>query len=260
MQLYRCFYESELGKRGAQSASVGTLLKKFPSIALIGTSLSVSDCAAISTVLRAHQETEKFRQVKIIICRIPDAGFEQLLCGLQPCKSIQEFSMRDMISSLPPQHMSSMGTILANNAITLEGVDLRQNVLGDDGLEQLAAGLQQCRNLKTLQLSGTRLTLRSAPTLRDVVSCLPRLEQLFLSENDLHDSGMEQLASGLQHCTALQLLGVQCTKLSARSVPVLCNLLSSLHRLDWLRVDGNGFTLNDIIKLQQSVQPDVGLF
>ena len=106
LRLYRCFYESELGKRGAQSASVGTLLKKIPIINLFGSmSLSVSDCAVISTVLRAHQETEKSRQVTITYCRIPDAGFEQLLCGLQPCKSIQEFSMTDMIRSLPTQHM-----------------------------------------------------------------------------------------------------------------------------------------------------------
>ena len=260
-QLYRCFYESELGKRGVQSASVGTLLEKIASLQCFAlVSLSISDCAAISTVLRAHQETEKFRQVTFIYGKIPDAGFEQLLCGLQPCKSIQEFSMRNMIHSLPAQHMSSMGTILANSASTLEEVDLHGSELGDDGLEQLAAGLQQCRNLKKLQLSGTRLTLRSAPTLRDVVSCLPRLEKLFLSENDLHDSGMERLASGLQHCTALQLLDVQYTKLSARSVPVLCNLLSSLRQLNRLGVESNDFTGNDWIKLQQSVQRDVRLF
>ena len=261
LQLYRCFYESELGKRGAQSASVGTLLKKISSINLFGQmTRSVSDCAAISTVLRAHQETEKFRRVSFIACRIPDAGFEQLLCGLQPCKSIQKFTMRHVFPSLPTQHMSSMGTILANSASTLEEVGIENCVLGDDGLQQLAPGLQQCRNLKMLRLSNTGLTLRSAPTLRNVVSCLPRLEELFLSENDLHDSGMEQLASGLQHWTALQLLGVQFTKLSSRSVPVLCNLLSSLHQLNRVWVDGNGFTRNDLIKLQQSVQRDVHLF
>ena len=261
LQLHRCFYESELGRRGAQSASVGTLLKKISSINLFGPmSLSVSDCAAMSTVLRAHQETEKFRQVQIDFCIIPDAGFEQLLCGLQPCKSIQEFSMRNMTSSLPTQHMPSMGTILANSASTLEMVDLQQSVLGDDGLEQLVPGLQQCRNLKMLQLRNTRLTLRSAPTLRDVVSCLPRLEELLVHGMDLHDSGMEQLASGLQHCTALKRLDVRYTKLSTRSVPVLCNLLSSLHRLHWLWIGGNGFTRNDLIKLQQSVLRGVRLF
>ena len=216
LQLYRCFYESELGKRGAKSASVGTLLKKIPSITLIGTSLSVSDCAAISTLLRAHQETEKFRQVTFINCIIPDAGFEQLLCVLQPCNSIQEFSMTNMIFSLPTQHMSSIGTILANSASTLEEVDLCESVLGDDGLEQLTPGLQQCRNLKRLQLNYTCLTFRSAPTLRDVVSCLPRLKNLSLSGNDLHDSGIEQLASGLQHCTALRQLTVEHTKLHVR--------------------------------------------
>ena len=261
LQLYRCFYESELGKRGAQSASVGTLLKKIPITNLFEPiSLSVSDCAAISTVLRAHQETEKSRQVTFNLCIIPDAGFEQLLCGLQPCKSIQWFSMSHVFSSLPTQHMSSMGTILANSASKLEEVDLDDCVLGDDGLEQLAPGLQQCRNLIKLRLSKTSLTWRSAPTLRDVVSCLPRLEKLFVCGNDLHDSGMEQLASGLQHCTALQVLDVEYTKLSSRSVPVLCNLLFSLHLLNRVWVDGNGFTRNDLIKLLQSVQRDVDLF
>ena len=255
LQLYHCFYESELGQSGTRSASVGTLLKKFPSLQFNRTvSLSVSDCAAICTVLRAHRETEQLHKVSVAVQRsLSDAGLEQLLFGLQPCKFIEGIQLHPMLSDFPPQRMSTMGAILANSASTLQAVYLDHSVMGDDGLEALAAGLKQCRNLKRLQLKDTCLTSRSAPTLRDVVSCLPNLERLWIGNNDLHDSGMEQLASGLQHCIVLQILDVGNTKLSAHSVPVLCNLLSSLHRLDRLWISRNGFTDSDVKKLCRSV-------
>ena len=215
LQLYRCFFESELGKSGTPFASIGNLLEKCSSLASTQfSSLSVSDCAAIAAVLRAHEKAEHVSDVCLDWCRIPDDGLGELLSGLQSCQSIHSFQMSLIRSSLPPAHMPSMGTILANSASTLERLDLYHSVIGDDGLEKLAAGLQQCKNLKRLDWSSTGLTSRSAPTLHGVVSCLPRLEYLRIGDNDLHDSGMEHLASGLQHCTALKELHIRNAKLS----------------------------------------------
>ena len=211
LQLYHCFSESDLGKRGAPSASVGDLLRRMPWLHFIGPAppLSLSDCAVISTVLRTHRETEHLRLVRLFCCKIPNAGMEVIFSGLQPCTSIQVFQMSMMICALPSLHMSTVGAILAGSARALEVVNLDRSSVGDDGLEKLSAGLQHCRNLKTLGLNHIGLTARSAPTLCDVVSCLPRLEKLWIDGNDLRDSGIEQLASGLQHCTALRLLRIQ---------------------------------------------------
>ena len=136
-------------------------------------------------------------------------------------------------------------------------VNLNGSRTGDGGLEKISAGLHQCRNLKKLALNNTGLTTRSATTLRYVVSCLPRLEKLYIGGNCLHDSGMEQLASGLQHCTVLTILDVHNTKLSARSVPVICHLLTSLHQLFVVRISGNGFADSDRMELHRSVQRTV---
>ncbi|XP_063048950.1 NACHT, LRR and PYD domains-containing protein 3-like [Engraulis encrasicolus] len=84
---------------------------------------------------------------------------------------------------------------------TLEKLQLDHNDLCDSGVELLCSGLQQqhCR-LETLELSNCNLTDKSCLHLVSVLSSpSSRLTELHLSVNDLHDSGVELLCSGLQH-------------------------------------------------------------
>ena len=245
LQLCRCYAESILAQCGTPSPTVDKLLNEYQ-VDFPWVSLSVSDCAAIGTVLQSHPETERLHRVAFGWCYMHDAGLAQLLPGLQHCKSIRSFDMHG--NSLSSQHMSAVSGVLANNASTLEDVDLSFNRIGDDGLEKLFEGLKQCRNLQKLWLEDIGLTSRSALTLSDVLPRLPSLKKLSVSANDLGDNGIAQLAHVLQFCTRLKRLDIECTTLSSESFPILHRLLSSLPSLR-LGVGSDDFSEEDKKKL-----------
>ena len=228
VQVFRYYAESHLGQRGKPSSAVGRLLSIHDGQLDVSLNfLSVSDCAAIGTVLQSHPKAERITWVNFSMCRMTDSGLAQLLPGLQRCKSIGMFNV--LGNSLSSQHMSAMSNILANNASTLSALSLGQNRIGDDGLDHLLERLKQCRGLKMLSLCMNGLTTRSDATLSDVLSGLSSLEDLVVSV--LGDDSMEQLAHGMQTCKRLKCLYVMPARLSTRSVPVLHRLLSSIPSL-----------------------------
>ena len=278
LQLYHCFFESHLGKSGIRSPAVGNFLKKRSELNLLieswriavllkfgGLRLSVSDSIAVSTALQVHSETADLREVDLSGCTVTDAGLEQLISSFQLCRSIKRLKMPERTAmygsnSSPLQHMAGMSTVLANCARTLEYVNLSYNPwIGNDGLDSLSGGLMECKSLKSLYLDHTGLTSRGASTLCDIVSCLPSLKGLKVGLNDLGDSGLEQLAVGLHCCAHLKQLDLKATEISARSVPILRRMLTSLPLLVELGVDGNGLGDNDLQELLRSVHRDIRL-
>ena len=223
---YRCYAESYLGMTHTPSASVAELLSKHP-VEFFMKSLSVSDCAAISTVLQCHIEASKrMSLIEMRACSVNTSGFAQLFPGLRHCRNIERLDLSHNDCAFSPQQISSLSAVLANNASALENVSLAYNEIGDNELEKLSAGLKKCRKLGYLNLSGTRLTSRSGPTLRNVISFLPGLRWLDVNMTSLRDHGFEQLARGLQLCTGLHFLDVRDTGLSTRSIPILTRLMS----------------------------------
>ena len=251
LQIYRCYAESLLAQSGTPSPSVNKLLNDRQ-VKFFSLSLSVSDCAVLGTVLRSHPQTERLHTVHFCWCYMHDACLAQLLPGLQRCKFIKSFDVS--FNYLSSQHMSAVSDVLANNASTLENVNLSLNKIGNDGLEKLSEDLKRCKKLKKLGLSENGLTLRSASTLSDVLSSLPSLELLSVGENALGDNGIAQLTHGLQFCTNLKELYIRKTALSSRSVPVLHRLLSSLPSLQ-LSVGINDFSDEDTKKLLCGASP-----
>ena len=249
LQLCHCYAESFLAQSGTPSPSVDKLLKKYQ-VNYCRVSLSVSDRAAIGTVLKSHPQTERLHTVSFDYCSMHDAGLAQLLPGLQRCKSIKSFNVGR--NNLSAQHMSAMCGVLANNAGTLEYVDLSFNRIGDDGLEKLSKGLERCRKLNELRLIKTDLTSRSASILSDVQSSLSSIAILSVGFNYLGDNGIAQLAKGLQFCTHLKWLNIEGTELSSHSFPVLHRLLSSVPSLQ-LGVGSDDFNEED--NLLQSIHP-----
>ena len=240
LQLCRCYTESVLGRSGIPMASIGKFLKYQ---ADFGSGyLSVSDCAAIGTVLQSHPQTERLPKINFDWCSMTDAGLAQLLPSLHHCNFIKFFHM---VGNSLSQSAAAMSGVITDNASTLKMVSLGYNRLGDIGLEKLSESLKRCRKLQ-LDLRSNDLTSRSGATLSDV---LPTLEWLWVSGNQLGDSGMEQLAHGLQFCTHLQLLVISDTALSSRSISVLSHLLQLLPALQ-LGVGSGDFSKDEMKRLR----------
>ncbi|KAF4115056.1 hypothetical protein G5714_002545 [Onychostoma macrolepis] len=104
--------------------------------------------------------------------------------------------------------------IVGKNPLNLRELNLSGHELGDTRVNQLAALLQDkhCK-LNTLQLSDCGLTEKSCSALATVLRSNPSLKELDMSNNNLQDSGVKKLQSGLENtnCTLEKLRLSDCS-------------------------------------------------
>ncbi|XP_076848279.1 NACHT, LRR and PYD domains-containing protein 3-like isoform X1 [Brachyhypopomus gauderio] len=82
---------------------------------------------------------------------------------------------------------------------SLKELEINNNDLQDSGVEQLCAGLKSSNcKLEILRLSLCGLTEESCKSLTSVLQTETSLKQLEINNNDLQDSGVEQLCAGLK--------------------------------------------------------------
>ncbi|XP_041659301.1 NACHT, LRR and PYD domains-containing protein 12-like isoform X2 [Cheilinus undulatus] len=135
--------------------------------------------------------------------------------------------------NLSERSCGALSSVLSSSS--LRDLDLSNNDLQDSGIEQLCCGLMDPGSkLESLRLSGCNLSERSCGALSSVLSS-SSLRDLDLSTNDLQDSGVTLLSSGLEspHCRldSLSLSGCLVTEEGCSS---LASALSSscLTKLD----------------------------
>eukprot|EP00058_Branchiostoma_floridae_P021329 XP_002606819.1 hypothetical protein BRAFLDRAFT_82460 [Branchiostoma floridae] len=113
----------------------------------------------------------------------------------------------------------------------LEELDLSTNSnLGDDGIEILQVGLSRIPHLAVLRLGGfgVGMTGVGMSSLASYMRHLAGLRELDISHNNIGDNGLEHLATTLHTLTAMQVLVLAWTGISAtgmrKLVPALCQL------------------------------------
>ncbi|XP_063068911.1 NACHT, LRR and PYD domains-containing protein 3-like [Engraulis encrasicolus] len=146
-----------------------------------------------------------------------------------------------------------LASVLSSHSSRLTWLDLSGNDLCDSGVELLCSGLQyQHCKLETLCLERCKLTEKSCSHLASVLSShSSHLTCLNLWGNDLCDSGVELLCSGLQHqhCKLETLWLVVCN-LTVKSCSHLAFALSSHSScLKELILYRNGLSASDVEQL-----------
>ncbi|XP_063048644.1 NACHT, LRR and PYD domains-containing protein 3-like [Engraulis encrasicolus] len=160
--------------------------------------------------------------------------------------------------NLTKESCSALASVLRSNPSSLRELILRENNVGDSGLELLSTGLQHpnCR-LEKLELQKCNLTERSCSSLASALRSNPSsLRQLALSYNNLGDSGVRLLSVELGHpkcrLETMQLWNCNLTKESCSSLAsALRSNPSSLKELDlsYNRIDQSGVEpLSDLLK------------
>nr|XP_020495853.1 NLR family CARD domain-containing protein 3-like [Labrus bergylta] len=129
-------------------------------------------------------------------------------------------------NELSPAQCSALIFILLSSQKDLDEIDLRQFSASEKGLLRL---LPVVKASKTSMLSGCNLSSRSCAALTPVLSSMnSSLRKLDLSNNDLHDKGVELLSDGLKspHCR-LEILSLSGCLVTEKGCTFLDSALNS---------------------------------
>ncbi|XP_029380407.1 protein NLRC3-like, partial [Echeneis naucrates] len=186
--------------------------------------LSEIHCSGLAYMLQMSEDV--LDELDLKKYNTSEEGRRRLIPAVRNCRKA-----RLMNCSLSEISCSSLGSALKSNPSHLRELDLSHNDLKDSGLKDLCGFLESphCR-LETLRLESCSLSEISCSSLVSALKSNPsHLRELDLSHNnDLQDSGLKELCSGLESPDCrLETLRLSLCNLSERSCEALSSVLSS---------------------------------
>ncbi|XP_076849575.1 NACHT, LRR and PYD domains-containing protein 3-like [Brachyhypopomus gauderio] len=200
---------------------VQTYLSRGGDTRLRGARLSPAQWSAVVFVmLNSEEELGKFDLNKY------DPS-EECLVRLLP---VVKASRKVILSGcgLTEESCKSLTSVLQTEN-SLKELKINNNDLQDSGVEQLCAGLKSSNcKLEILRLSLCGLTEESCKSLISVLQTETSLKQLEINNNDLQDSGVEQLCAGLKSSNCkLEILRLSGCLVTEEGCSSLASALSS---------------------------------
>ncbi|XP_029935044.1 NACHT, LRR and PYD domains-containing protein 12-like [Myripristis murdjan] len=193
-------------------------------------------CASLASALKSNPH---LTELDLSYNKLWDSEVKLLSAGLES-PNCRLKTLRLSHCRLPVSSWASLASALKSNPHLTE-LDLSENHLKDSGVKLLSAGLESpnCR-LKTLRLSGCRLSESSCASLASALKSNPHLTELDLSYNDLQDSGVKLLSDLVEspNCS-LKTLRLKHCRLSESSCASLASALKSNPHLTELDLSEN---------------------
>ncbi|XP_035377309.1 NACHT, LRR and PYD domains-containing protein 12-like [Electrophorus electricus] len=162
-------------------------------------------CAALAAALRSNLSSH-LRELNLNLNEPRDSGVKQLSALLEhPHCKLEKVELEHC--SITDEGCAALASALRSNPSShLRELNLNQNNLGDSGVKQLSALLEDphCK-LEKLELSDCRITDERCAALASALRSNPssHLRELNLNDNKPGDSGVKQLSALLEdpHCT-----------------------------------------------------------
>ncbi|XP_072296022.1 NACHT, LRR and PYD domains-containing protein 3-like isoform X3 [Eucyclogobius newberryi] len=216
--------EFDLKKYDLSSKAFNGLLpviKASRKVILSSCKLNAYYCDGLDTVLCSSSLTH----LDLSNNDLRDSGVKRLCSGLKnaPCR-LEVLSLS--LCGLSEDCFDALASVISSSSLT--HLDLSNNHLKDSGVERLCSGLKSapCR-LEVLSLSWCGLSEDCCDALASVLSS-SSLTHLDLSNNDLEDSGVERLSSGVKSAPwRLEVLSLSWCGLSEDCCDALASVLSS---------------------------------
>ncbi|XP_076851920.1 NACHT, LRR and PYD domains-containing protein 3-like isoform X2 [Brachyhypopomus gauderio] len=212
------------------------VVKASRKVILSGCGLTEESCKSLTSVL---QTENSLKQLEINNNDLKVSGVEQLCAGLKSSNCKLEI-LRLSGCGLTEESCKSLTSVLQTEN-SLKELKINNNDLQDSGVEQLCAGLKSSNcKLEILRLSGCGLTEESCKSLTSVLQTENSLKELEMNNNDLKDSGVEQLCAGLKSSNCkLEILRLSLCGLTEESCKSLISVLQTETSLKQLEINNN---------------------
>ncbi|XP_052051841.1 ribonuclease inhibitor isoform X2 [Apodemus sylvaticus] len=212
------------------------LIQQYQVVRLEDCGLTEGRCKDISSAIQANPA---LTELSLRTNELGDAGVGLVLQGLQnPTCKVQKLSLQNC--RLTEASCGILPDVLCSVS-TLRELHLNDNPLGDAGLKLLCEGLRdpQCR-LEKLQLEYCNLTATSCEPLASVLRVKAGFKELVLSNNDLHEAGVQILCQGLKDSACqLETLKLENCGITSANCKDLCDVVASKASLQELDLSSN---------------------
>ncbi|XP_062398507.1 NLR family CARD domain-containing protein 3-like isoform X2 [Sardina pilchardus] len=193
-------------------------------VRLISCRLKCSSCEVVVSVLQSYNS--QLSEVDMSGCDLQTSE-EKLLSGLRnPNCHLDKLRLAGC--KLTEESCKAVASAL-QSSISLKELDLSHNDLKESGVQLLSTGLSSPHCILTsLRLAGCVLTEESCKAVASALQSSISLKELDLSHNDLKESGVQHLSTGLSspHCK-LQTLRLNLCHLSKASCEMMASVLQS---------------------------------
>ncbi|XP_078060382.1 NACHT, LRR and PYD domains-containing protein 3-like isoform X2 [Mustelus asterias] len=185
--------------------------------------------------------------------KLGDSGVKLLSVALRnPDCKIQKLDLRG--NDLTDSCAEDLASALSTNRSLID-LNLGGNNLGDSGVKLLSVALRNpdCK-IQKLHLSGNDLTDSCAEDLASALSTNRSLIDLYLSSNNLGDSGVKLLSVALRNPDCkIQKLYLRCNALTDSCAEDLASALSTNQTLRILNLEFNSFTDQSVPALRRLI-------
>ncbi|XP_050951511.1 protein NLRC5 [Labeo rohita] len=241
----------EQGKK-TQSISPGGSEKQGSDL-LNDCDLTDKSCSALATVLGSDTS---LKELNMSNNNLQDSGVKQLCTGLKNINCKLEI-LRLSDCSITEEGYKALASALRSNSSHLIELDLTGNDPGQSGVNELSDLLQDpnCQ-LKTLRLNDCGLTDKSCSALATVLGSDTSLKELNMSNNNLQDSGVKQLCTGLKNINCkLEILRLSDCSITEEGYKALASALrsNSSHLIE-LDLTGNDHGQSGVNELSDLLQ------
>uniref|UniRef100_A0AAY5EHM9 Uncharacterized protein n=1 Tax=Electrophorus electricus TaxID=8005 RepID=A0AAY5EHM9_ELEEL len=224
---------------------------------LSGCGLNEESCKSLTSVL---QTENSLRELKINNNDLQNSGVEQLCAGLKSSNCKLKI-LRLSGCGLNEESCKSLTSVLQTEN-SLRELKINNNDLQNSGVEQLCAGLKSSNcKLEILRLSGCGLNEESCKSLTSVLQTENSLRELKINNNDLQNSGVEQLCAGLKssNCKLEILRCIYDNAASTRCFGILSTSCIFVHLSAEILLSGCGLTEESCKSLTSVLQTENSL-
>ena len=197
--------------------------------------LAEGDSDAVGCAIERMLNVNKtLRVLNLNECELDTTVITHVAAGLAHNASLAELNIRENIYSITHlfkalcNNTSPKKLDISHNDLRMEGsvalgemlscnksmteLNLGWCYIPDAGLREIAKGLLQNTSLKKLDISGNKLGMEGSVALAEMLSCNKSLTELHLTECDIPEAVLREIARGLLQNTSLKTFRLSSTK------------------------------------------------